>query len=164
MTAAPVRICFVCLGNICRSPTAEAVMARLVAEAGLAGRISVDSAGTSGWHAGEPADPRARAAAARRGLSLAHRAREFTAEDLARFDLVVAMDGQNLAALRRLARGAATPPLRLLRSYDPAAPPGAGVPDPYAGGAAGFEEVLDLCEAACRGLLAAVVGDAQVAG
>jgi protein-tyrosine phosphatase len=150
-----MRICFVCLGNICRSPTAEGVMAGLVAAAGLGERIVLDSAGTSGWHAGELPDPRTLAAAARRGLTLTHRARAFTAEDLARFDLVVAMDRANLAAIERLA-GGPRPTLRLLRSYDPSSPPGAEVPDPYSGGPAGFDEVLDLCEAACRGLLASV--------
>jgi protein-tyrosine phosphatase len=151
-----VRVCFVCLGNICRSPTAEGVMRALVDEAGLGDRVMLDSAGTGAWHAGELPDPRARAAAARRGLELVHRARQVTAADLERFDLLVAMDGANLAVLQRLVRGRATPRAVLLRSFDASAPAGADVPDPYAGGEAGFEEVLDQCERACRGLLAHV--------
>jgi len=126
-------------------------MRALAAAAGK--RVTLDSAGTGGWHAGEPPDPRARAAAARRGYELVHRARTFVAADFARFDLVLAMDARNLADLQRLASGVAAPPIALLRGYDPTAPAGAEVPDPYAGGPAGFEDVLDICERACRGLL-----------
>jgi len=152
-----VRICFVCLGNICRSPTAEGVMRRLIDDAGLADRISIDSAGTGDYHRGELADPRTRAAAARRGLDLTHLARQFTRADLERFDLVIAMDTANLVSLRRLIGERSAPELRLLRSYDPTADHGAEVPDPYyAGGERGFEEVLDQCERACAGLLAQV--------
>lgn len=151
-----MRILFVCLGNICRSPTAEGVMARLVAEAGLAGRIEIDSAGTGAWHIGELPDPRTREAARRRGIELSHRARQLRREDLERFDLLVAMDAENLRHMQRLAGPRPRVELRLLRSFDPTAPVGAIVPDPYAGGAAGFEEVLDICERACAGLLAHV--------
>jgi low molecular weight protein-tyrosine phosphatase len=138
------------MGNICRSPTAEGVMAKL-----LAGdpRITIDSAGTGAWHIGELPDERARAAAARRGITLEHRARQFTRADLASFDLVVAMDNDNLRHLRKLAGSQPRPEIRLLRDFDPDAPPGAEVPDPYYGDA-GFEHVLDLCERACAGLLA----------
>jgi len=151
-----MRICFVCLGNICRSPTAEGVMRRLIEEAGLAERVVLDSAGTGNWHVGDLPDPRTRAAARRRGYRLDHRARQFVAADLPRFDLVLAMDRSNLANLERLARGQAAPEIRLLRAFDPAAPAGAEVPDPYAGDGDAFEEVLDICERACRGLLAHV--------
>jgi protein-tyrosine phosphatase len=151
-----VRICFVCLGNICRSPTAEGVMQRLVDEAGLAAHIAIDSAGTGDYHTGEPPDPRSRAAAAKRGIELAHRARQFTPHDLDRFDLVVAMDQRNLRHLRALFGDRAAPELHLLRSFDPTAADGAEVPDPYAGGPRGFDEVLDQCERACAGLLAHV--------
>ena len=154
-----IRICFVCLGNICRSPTAHGVMVRLVAEAGLGAAIEVDSAGTAAYHVGELPDERSRVAARRRGIELTHRARQFTAADLDRFDLVVAMDGDNLSRLhrlRQLAGGRDHPPIALLRSFDPTAAPGAEVPDPWAGGDAGFEEVLDQCERACAGLLAHV--------
>lgn len=151
-----MRICFVCLGNICRSPTAHGVMARLVADAGLGDVVAIDSAGTGAYHVGELPDPRSRSAAARRGLDLAHRARQFVAADFDRFDLVLAMDEQNLRALQRLAAGRSAPPIALLRSFDPTAEAGAEVDDPWAGGEQGFEEVLDQCERACTGLLAHV--------
>jgi len=138
------------MGNICRSPTAEGVMAKL-----LAGdpSITVDSAGTGAWHVDELPDERARAAAARRGIALEHRARQFTRADLAKFDLVLAMDTDNLRHLRKLAGNQPTPEIRLLRDFDPDAPPGAEVPDPYYDDD-GFEQVLDMCERACAGLLA----------
>jgi protein-tyrosine phosphatase len=151
-----MRICFVCLGNICRSPTAHGVMARLVADAGLGAAIAIDSAGTGAYHIGELPDERSRAAARRRGVELSHRARQFERADLERFDLVIAMDRHNLRHLQRLLGGRATPALALLRSFDPTAAPGAEVPDPWAGGEDGFEEVLDQCERACAGLLAHV--------
>jgi len=151
-----MKILFVCAGNICRSPTAEGVMVRLLGGAGLAGRVFVDSAGTGGWHAGELPDPRTRDAASRRGLALTHRARQLRRADLDRFDLVLVMDGDNLRHVAALARPRVRAEIRLLRSFDPAAPAGAIVPDPYAGGPDGFEEVLDICERACEGLLAHV--------
>lgn len=151
-----MRICFVCLGNICRSPTAHGVMARLVEDAGLGAAIAIDSAGTAAYHVGELPDERSRAAARQRGIELTHRARQFAKADLDRFDLVVAMDQHNLHHLQRLIGGRATPALALLRSFDPTAGPGAEVPDPWDGGADGFEEVLDQCERACAGLLARV--------
>ena len=149
----PVSVCFVCLGNICRSPTAEGVMRRLVADAGLAAAIDVDSAGTGDWHIGEAPDERARAAAERRGYDLsALRATQIGAADFRRFDLIVAMDDANLAVLRDVCPAAQRGKLRLLMEF---APPPADrvVADPYFGGAAGFETVLDQCEAACAGLL-----------
>jgi protein-tyrosine phosphatase len=155
-----LRICFVCLGNICRSPTAHGVMEKLVADAGLGDRITLDSAGTGNWHVGELPDERAREHASRRGYPLTHRARQFVPSDFGRFELVLAMDRSNLAHLERLAAAyranspqAPLPPIELLRSYDPDAAPRAEVPDPYAGGGDDFEEVLDICERACRGLL-----------
>lgn len=150
---ARIRICFVCLGNICRSPTAHGVMVRLIAEAGLGAAIEVDSAGTAAYHVGELPDERSRTAARRRGVELTHRARQFAAADLDRFDLVVAMDGQNRHRLRQLAGDRGYPPIVLLRSFDPTAATGAEVPDPWDGGDDGFEEVLDQCERACAGLL-----------
>ncbi len=149
-----MRICFVCLGNICRSPTAEAVMRGVLARAGLAARVVLDSAGTGAWHVGEPSDPRTRAAARRRGVDIDHRGRQFGRDDFARFDLVLAMDVANQRALLAMAPDpAAASKVRLLRSFDPAAAHGAEVPDPYYGGPDGFDRVLDVCEAACAGLL-----------
>jgi protein-tyrosine phosphatase len=149
-----VRSCFVCLGNICRSPTAEGVMRHLVREAGLGGRIEIDSAGTAAYHAGESPDRRATLTARRRGIELSGRARQFKSGDWERFDYVLAMDTSNLRDLDASApSSAAREKLSLLRSFDPESPPDASVPDPYYGGDAGFDEVLDLCEAACRGLL-----------
>ena len=151
------RICFVCLGNICRSPTAEGVMRHLLARAGLGDRVDVDSAGTGGWHIGEAPDPRTVEAARRRGIALDHAARRFVAADFDRFDLLVAMDRENLETLTRMAKTpAAAAKVTLLRRYDPASPPGAEVPDPWYGEEREFEHVLDVCEAACRGLLSHV--------
>jgi len=150
----PVRLCFVCMGNICRSPTAEAVMRHLVAERGLAGEIEIESAGTGDWHVGDPADERTRAAAMQRGYRMEGRAQQFRRVFFDRFDYVLAADQNNYRQLEQLAPDAAARrKIRLLRSFDPAAPEGAEIPDPYYGGPDGFEKVLDLCEAACRGLL-----------
>jgi protein-tyrosine phosphatase len=149
-----VSVCFVCLGNICRSPTAEGVMRHLVREAGLEEAVRVDSAGTGSWHVGDSPDRRARAAGARRGIEIAGAARQFQRADFARFDYVLAMDGENFANLEKLAPNAeARKKLHLLRSFDPASPADSSVPDPYYGGAEGFDEVIELCLAACRPLL-----------
>lgn len=131
-------------------------MQRMIDDAGLAARVTLDSAGTGHWHAGEPADPRSRAAARARGLDITHRARQLVAADLERFDLLVAMDHDNVTLIRRLLGARRHPELRLLRSFDPRAAANAPIPDPYAGGPDGFDHVLDLCEAACRGLVAHV--------
>lgn len=155
--ADPVRLCFVCLGNICRSPTAEGVMRHLVAKAGLTERIEVDSAGTAGWHEGDHPDRRTRAEAQRRGIDLSGlRGRQFGADDFARFDLVLAMDHDNLVDLASLAPDDdARASIELLRAFDPAADSDAdlAVPDPYYGGADGFAAVFDMVDRACRGLL-----------
>ena len=149
-----VRICFVCLGNICRSPTAEAVMRHLVARAGLDGEVEIESAGTGDWHIGEPRDKRSRAVGQARGIPLSGLARQFLPEDFDRCDYVLAMDRSNRDALLGLARtDADRAKVALLRSFDPGAPPEAEVPDPYYGGPRGFEEVFDMCEAACRALI-----------
>lgn len=154
LTESTVRVCFVCLGNICRSPTAEGIFLAQVEAAGLADRIAVDSAGTGAWHAGEAADPRSAAAARRRGVRLVSRARRFEAHDFERFDWIVAMDASNRDDLRALAPDAAAAArVHLLRSFDATAPPEADVPDPYYGGPGGFDDVFALCEAACAGLL-----------
>ena len=156
-TGKTARLCFVCLGNICRSPTAEAVMRHLVKQAGLTDRIEIESAGTGDWHVGETRDRRSREVGERRGIPLSGRAQQFVAADFARFDHVLAMDGKNLNDLRAMAPDqAAREKIRLLRSYDPASPDGADVPDPYYGGAEGFDGVFEICAAACEGLLAQV--------
>ncbi|MEW6583560.1 MAG: low molecular weight protein-tyrosine-phosphatase [Actinomycetota bacterium] len=142
------------MGNICRSPTAEAVMAHLVDNAGLAERVIVDSAGTGSWHVGEPPDHRATAEATRRGVPMRGTAVQFQAVDFARFDLVLAMDADNRRHLERLAPDAESrAKVRLLRSFDPEATGDLAVPDPYYGGTDGFRRVFDMVEAACRGLL-----------
>ncbi|MFO1396066.1 MAG: low molecular weight protein-tyrosine-phosphatase [Burkholderiales bacterium] len=145
----PTRVLFVCLGNICRSPTAEVVFRDTAARAGLA-HVTVASAGTGNWHVGRPPDPRAIAHAARRGYALEHlRARQFSAADFARFDYVFAMDRGNLAALSALRPATFGGHLGLFLD-GPAGPPARDVPDPYTGGPPGFEHVLDLLEAGSR--------------
>jgi protein-tyrosine phosphatase len=154
-----MRILFVCLGNICRSPSAEAVMRALVEREGLDGAIELDSAGTSDWHSGEAPDARATDAALRRGIQLAGEARQVEREDFDRFDLIVAMDRSNLSALQYLAPDEdARAKVRLLREFDPASAESGDldVPDPYHGGPEGFDRVLDLLGDACEGLLAHV--------
>jgi protein-tyrosine phosphatase len=149
-----MRILFVCMGNICRSPTAEGVMRRLLDEEGLADRVHVESAGTGGWHVGEPPDERATLAARRRGIALAGAAQQVRSADFRSFDLLIAMDRENLRELLAIAPDEeAAEKVRLLREFDPAASGDLDVPDPYYGGDRGFETVLDLVEAACRGLL-----------
>lgn len=151
------RVCFVCTGNICRSPMAESVFRARVAEAGLEGRVAVDSAGTGGWHEGEPADPRTVSVLEEHGYDSEHTARQFLPSWFTRLDLVIALDTGHLRALRRMAPTAEDArKIRLLRSYDPAAGDDLDVPDPYYGGRDGFEECLEMVEAASTGLLAAV--------
>lgn len=173
---APLSIVFVCMGNICRSPTAHGVFAQRIADAGLAGRVQVSSAGTHAYHEGEPPDPRSQAHAARRGYDLSGlRARLLSPADIAGASLVLVMDWDNLALTQDVAQNiaqdvaqdvaqessptaAGVDPLRkirrltefCLRHDNPV------VPDPYSGGPAGFEQVLDLIEDACDGLLAHV--------
>jgi protein-tyrosine phosphatase len=147
------QLLFVCLGNICRSPAAEGVMQRRINEAGLAEQVRIDSAGTEGWHTGKPADARMRQIAAGRAYDLTSRARQVTAEDLRQFDLILVMDHQNRRDIAR---------------FDPTGEQGAKVrlftefctnhddkevPDPYYGGEAGFQHVLDLLEDGCENLL-----------
>ena len=151
------RVCFVCTGNICRSPMAESVFRARVAEAGLDGLVEVDSAGTGGWHEGDGADPRTVSVLEEHGYDGGHTARQFQPSWFSRLDLVIALDTGHLKALRRLAptpQDAAK--VRLLRSYDPAAGDELDVPDPYYGGLDGFEECLEMVEAASEGLLAEV--------
>jgi protein-tyrosine phosphatase len=156
------RVCFVCTGNICRSPIAEIVFRARVAEAGLGGLVEVDSAGTGGWHEGDGADRRTVAILEENGYATGHTARQFQSSWFSRLDLVVALDSGHLRALRRLAPTEQdAQKVRLLRSYDPAADGDLDVPDPYYGGAEGFEECLEMVEAASAGLLIAVREDLE---
>jgi protein-tyrosine phosphatase len=156
------RVCFVCTGNICRSPMAESVFRARTAEAGLDDRVEADSAGTGGWHEGDGADPRAVRVLTEHGYDSDHTARQFQASWFARLDLVIALDSGHLKALRRLAPTEEDArKVRLLRSYDPAAGDDLDVPDPYYGGLDGFEECLEMVEAASEGLLAAVRAEVE---
>ncbi len=147
------RVVFVCTGNICRSPTAEAVMRKLVAGAGLADLIEVSSAGLAGWHEGKDADARSLSALRARGYTLRHRARQVRTSWFSEYDLFIALDSGHLLELRSLGPGA---DVRLLREWDPQ---GYGdVPDPYYDGPERFEEVLDMVERSCAGLLCDLAG------
>ncbi|MGH3745406.1 MAG: low molecular weight protein-tyrosine-phosphatase [Mycobacteriales bacterium] len=147
----PFRVLFVCSGNICRSPTAEAVLRRIVDDAGMSGDIEVDGAGTGDWHVGQPPDPRATEAAGRRGIVLTGRARQVTRSDFDEFDLILAVDDENLLRLGEIAPPTARAHLRRLDDSD--------VPDPYYGGPDGFDVVLDQVDAACRRLLEEIRAD-----
>jgi protein-tyrosine phosphatase len=148
----PIRILFVCLGNICRSPAAEAAFLHLVNEAGRDAEFVVDSAGTGGWHVGERADRRMRDAGRRRGMEVTSIARQVTREDFDRFDHIFAMDAANLNALRRLAPAKHHGKIRLYRELDPEGT-SEDVPDPYYGDDAGFDEVLDIVTRTGQALL-----------
>ena len=143
-----MHVVFVCSGNICRSPIAEKVFAAELERAGLAEGVRVSSAGTGGWHVGDPADDRAAAVLRAAGYPSDHRARQVDAEALGA-DLIVALDDTHRHALRDVGAGR----VRLLRSFDPTAPEGAEVPDPYYGGDDGFDEVLAMIQAAVPGML-----------
>jgi len=162
---APVRICFVCSGNICRSPTAEVVLAAQAREAGLAHLVEVDSAGTGDWHAGDDMDARSRQTMAGAGYEVpGHVAKQFAAELFADRDVVVALDSGHRKALLWLADETPDPPAArskvvMLRDFDPQRAPGepADVADPYYGGPRGFLDVLEQIERSCAELLTAVV-------
>ncbi len=149
------QILMVCMGNICRSPTAEGVLRAKVAQAGLSKRVLIDSAGTHNYHPGSPPDERSANHALRRGYDLSKlRARQVHADDYADFDLILAMDWDNLALLQVDCPPQHAIKLKLLMEFaDPSSALGAVVPDPYDGAKAGFEQVLDLTEAACEGLV-----------
>lgn len=151
-------VLFCCTGNICRSPTAEGVFRKKLADAGLAGRVLVDSAGTHGYHVGEAPDPRSQIAAQARGYDLsALRARRIGRDDFERFDLVLAMDQDNRAFLARLCPPGHAHKLKLMMEYARRYAL-SEVPDPYDGGAERFERVLDLLEDAADGLLESILG------
>lgn len=148
-----VNVLFVCLGNICRSPTAEGVFRQTVTQAGLADKIHIDSAGTSGWHIGEPPDTRAQQAAKRRGIDLSTlQGRKVESNDFKAFDYILAMDSRNQADLLAQAPAGGSERVHMLLSFAPERPE-REVPDPYYGGDDGFEAVLDMIEAASQGLL-----------
>ncbi len=151
------KVLFVCLGNICRSPAAEGVLQSVAREAGF--EVHVDSAGTSSFHIGEPADRRMRAAAAKRGYDLTSRSRMVNRRDFSEFDLVIAMDRNNYRELSVLA-GGSNPKLTMLSDFLDERWP-RDVPDPYYGGDEGFETVLDMLEAACPKILAKLEGSSQ---
>ena len=153
MAKGEIAVLFVCLGNICRSPSAHGVFEKRVAEQGLNSHIRIDSAGTGDWHLGKQPDPRTLLAGRQRGYDFSHlRARQVTAADFNQFDYILAMDGNNLANLQQLQPSHFGGTLSLFLPF------GQGsideVPDPYAGGAEGFEQVLDMVELAAEGLLA----------
>lgn len=149
-----VRICFVCLGNIIRSPLAENLFRHLAEEKGVSHKYIVDSAGTSAYHIGEKPDIRMRRVAAQHGLRYSGRARQFEQRDFNRFDLIIAMDLENKRDLERLARTEEEKSkIRLLREFDPEGRPTDAVPDPYYGGVQGFEETYRIVKRSCLGLL-----------
>jgi protein-tyrosine phosphatase len=151
-----IAVCFVCLGNICRSPSAEGVMAYQVRRAKLSERIVIDSAGTGDWHIGQPPDERAQRAAKKRGYDLSKlRGRQIASEDFERFDLLIAMDDANAVALTKACPPEYRDKIRLLMEFG-ARDDSRVVVDPYFGGDEGFERVLDQCEDACEGLLKAL--------
>lgn len=148
-----VKVLFVCLGNICRSPTAEGVFRQVVQDASLLDYIEIDSAGTHAYHIGQPPDRRAQAAAARRGVDLsALRGRQATVRDIQAFDYVLAMDRENLQNLQAICPAGFESRLRLFLEFAPLRAE-SEVPDPYFGGESGFDRVLDMIEDAARGLL-----------
>lgn len=152
-----VKVLFVCMGNICRSPMAQGVFEDLVRREGLEGEISVDSAGTGAWHIGYPPDPRARQSAGKRGLDLsAQRARRIEPDDCGRFDYIITMDEDNYRTVSGLCNGAGAE-IKPLLDYAPDNRE-SEVPDPYYAGDAGFEYALDLIEAAAGGLLQSIRG------
>ena len=147
----PYRILFVCSGNICRSPLGEAIFVQQAREAGHEARFAVDSAGTHGFHEGEPADPRARRVGERRGVLVTSRARPVAAADFESFDLILAMDRGHLRELRGRCPASLRRRIRLMREFDD--PPGGDVPDPYYDGEEAFEEVFVILDTCCRRLL-----------
>jgi len=163
MTSEPTRILFVCLGNICRSPLAESIFRHLARERGVVERFVIDSAGTSGYHAGNPPDERSAATARRRGIEITGRSRQLTAADLHDFDYVIVMDAENLANVRALQeRAGGSARVHRLREWDPEADT-PDVPDPYYGGPDGFEQVHDLVERSCAALLDDLLSESEPA-
>jgi len=161
MSGSKTAVLFVCLGNICRSPLAEAVFRKQVREAGLEDRFEVDSAGTSSYHEGEGPDPRTVKVARARGVEMTGRARQIRREDAKRFDYIIAMDESNLRDVQRLVAeaGVHSPRVMRLREFDPEASGDLDVPDPYYGGPRGFEDVHDIVERSCAALLEHIIAE-----
>ena len=156
-----MRILFVCMGNICRSPTAEAAVAEALAEAGLGDNVFLDSAGTGSWHVGDPPDPRMASAAQQQGLVLTGKGRQFTPADFDRFDLICVMDKANLRKVREQARDESDlEKVRMFRDFDTDAD-APELPDPYFGGEEGFRRVVLAARAAARGLAEHVAAQAR---
>jgi protein-tyrosine phosphatase len=154
-----MKICFVCQGNIIRSPLAENLFRNLVQKSGLDSKYELDSAGTSAYHAGEPPDLRMRKVALGKGYEYSGRARQFKREDLDRFDLIIVMDRSNQRNLQDLVQAADQgQKIRLMREFDPINPVDLDVPDPYYGGPDGFEETFQIVERSCRGLFEELEG------
>jgi len=152
--AKTIEICFVCLGNICRSPLAEGVFQHLVNAENLQEKILIHSAGTGNWHVGSRPDARMRATAKKRGIALNSIAEQFQPGDFRRFDLVIAMDKSNLSTLQYMCSPeVANGKLKLFRSFDPQANGHEDVPDPYYGGSSGFENVFDIVHRTCPQIL-----------
>ena len=158
----PRRILFVCSGNICRSPLAEAIFRKLVGDRGLQERFQVDSAGTHGWHEGERADPRARRVGAAHGVSVDSIARPVKTSDFESFGLILAMDRGHLAELRSRCPAAFRQKIRLMREFDGGAASDLDVPDPYYEGLEAFEDVYSTLETSCRNLLDALTDDPRL--
>ena len=151
------RICFVCLGNIVRSPLAENIFQQLVDQSGLGNKYLADSAGTSTWHIGEKPDPRMRQVASRHGLNYSGKARQFQHQDFDRFDWVIAMDSTNFKNLSAIAVSPEhQKKIRMMREFDTQGNSDSPVPDPYYGGIDGFEHVYKIIERSCEGLLASL--------
>jgi len=152
------RILFVCTGNICRSPVAEGVFAHLATQAGRANEFILDSAGTGGWHEGEPPDARSRSVAKKHGLLLNHSARQITRSDFTHFDLLIAMDRENKSDLLSFSNltSAQQTKIKLLREWDPKADGDLDVPDPYYGGPEGFQRMYEMIERSARELLSSI--------
>ncbi|MFN2232936.1 MAG: low molecular weight protein-tyrosine-phosphatase [Anaerolineales bacterium] len=153
-------ICFVCLGNIVRSPLGENMFKHLARQSGVSDHYQVDSAGTGSWHVGEAPDQRMRRVAAKHGLKYDGRARQFRQSDFDKFDLIIAMDIENRANLLRLTNSQQdAAKIKLMRDFDPQSGPNQSVPDPYYGGIDGFEEVFTIVERSCQGLLNSLEND-----
>lgn len=148
-----MRILFVCTGNICRSPLAEAIFAHYVRQDGLEARFAADSAGIDGWHVGESADPRTCGIGAKYGIDVPSVARQFESPDFERFDLILAMDAGHVRALRTRASAAHRAKVHLMRNYDAPENHGRDVEDPYYGGPEGFEAMFQVLSVSCRNLL-----------